>query len=165
MTQRTNRLGHNRLKHIILTLILYNHLTVHDVATLTFNIYSNGVSFRDHYNNISVTLRRLAQKYDRTKSLTNRGYTHPYTTRRISRTVNQRNGKSHIWEYKATKKARRLVCEWNYRLELGHTDLKWRGDYFNPLIKTCGGDCEGCQDRPTSPFLPDLLVRAAPYTR
>ena len=165
MSHRNKRLGHNRLKYTILTLIFDNHLSVYDVATLTYNTYSNGASFRDHYNNISITLQRLAKKYDPTKSPSRRGYTHPYATRKISRTVNNRNVKKHIWEYKATKKGRRMVCEWAYRLQLGHTNLKWTGNYFNPLINTCGVDCGDCQDRPTSLNLPDLLAPAAPHTR
>lgn len=153
------------MKYTILTLIFDNHLSVYDVATLTYNTLSNGVSFRDHYNNISITLQRLAKKYDPTKSPSRRGYTHPYATRRISRTVNNRNVKKHIWEYKATKKGRRMVCEWAYRLQLGHTDLKWCRNYFNPLIKTCGADCGDCQDRPTLPNLPDLRGGAVPHTQ
>ena len=165
MSQRTNRLKHNILKHAILSLIFHNHLCAYDVATQTYNSYSNGVSFQDHYRNISITLQRLAKKYDPTKSPSRRGYTHPYATRRISRTVNNRNVKKHIWEYKATKKGRRMVCEWAYRLQLGHLDLKWRGGFFNPLIKTCGGDCGDCQDRPTLPNLPYLRGGAASHTR
>lgn len=138
---------HNYFKFKILDAVRFDHRTVYEITRLlepTLNPLSK--EFKDKSNKVSISTGRLSKKYDPTLSMSARGYSIPYLTKRWIGSEGEQIRRHGRHEYRATQKGRRLVCEWLYRIEIGHTDLKWTGRYFNPMIATCGIKCESCPE-------------------
>ena len=138
---------HNRLKFRILEAVRFEHRTpVELTKILGPNLEPSSKEYKDLNNIVTTTVIRLSKKYDPTKSIRGRGYSIPYLSRRWIGSEGEQIRRHGRHEYRATEKGRRLVCEWLYRIEIGHTDLKWTGRYFNPMIATCGVKCETCPE-------------------
>ena len=137
---------HNRLKLRIIEAARFEHRTVFEIARMLGpNLELSSKEYKDLYNHVSSSVFRLSKKYDPTRSsVAGRGYSIPYLTKRWIGSEGEQIRRRGKHEFRATQKGRRLVCEWLYRIEIGHTDLKWRGHYFNPMIATCGFKCETC---------------------
>ena len=138
---------HNYLKFKILDAVRFEHLTAFEIAMLTNpSIPMKTPEFKLIYQKTLTTVGRLSKKYDPNLSVTNRGYSIPYLSRRWIGSEGGQKERHGRYEFRATQKGRRLLCEWLYRIELGHSDLKWTGNYFNPMIKTCGVKCDTCSE-------------------
>lgn len=138
---------HNRLKFRIFEAVRFEHRTVFELTNILGpNFEPSSKEYKDLHNLISSAVVRLSKKYDPTKSGGGRGYSIPYLTKRWIGSEGEQIRRHGRHEYRATQKGRRLVCEWLYRIEIGHTDLKWTGRYFNPMIATCGVKCETCPE-------------------
>ena len=138
---------HNELKFKIIEAVRFDHRTIFQITRLLgSNLEPTSQEYKDLYKYVGTTVGRLAKKYDPTVTLTARGYSNPYLTKRWIGSEGEQIRRHGRHEYRATQKGRRLVCEWLYRIEIGHTDLKWTGRYFNPMIATCGVNCETCPE-------------------
>ena len=143
----TTKHKHNRLKFRILEAVRFEHRTIFQIVKLLGpNLDPSSKEYKDLYKHVATTAGRLSKKYDPTKTLAARGYSIPYLTKRWIGSEGEQIRRHGRHEYRATQKGRRLVCEWLYRIEIGHTDLKWTGRYFNPMIATCGIKCETCPE-------------------
>ena len=138
---------HNRLKYQIFGPVLFSHRTAFEIAVLLYpNHDYDSHKFQRYLNNIRKGCTRCSKKYDPTVQQGYSGYSIPYLSRRSIPGKNNRKRRHGKYEYKLTNKGKRLLCEWNYRLKLGHVELKWTGEYFNPLIKICDKNCAACPE-------------------
>ena len=138
---------HNRLKFKVLEAVRFDHRTAHEITILLFpTLDPVSKEFKKLNVGIVTLTGRLSKKYDPTLTLPARGYSIPYLSRRWIGSEGEQISRQGRHEYRATQKGRRLLCEWLYRIEIGHTDLKWTGRYFNPMIATCGVKCESCPE-------------------
>lgn len=138
---------HNRLKYQISGPVLHRHRTAFEIAVLLYPNHDYDTNkFRLFYSNIKWACSKCSKKYDPTGRPAYRGYSKPYLSKRSIPGKNNRKRRRGWYEYKLTPKGRRMLCEWNYRLLLGHTDLKWTGEYFNPMIRSCDKNCAACPE-------------------
>lgn len=138
---------HNKLKYQISGPVLHRHRTAFEITVLLYLNHDHDTDeFQRNHLNIQNACRRCSRKYDPTIHKSYGGYSKPYLSRRSIPGKNNRKRRRGLYEYKLTNKGRRMLCEWNYRLLLGHTDLKWTGEYFNPLIRSCDKNCAACPE-------------------
>lgn len=147
MVEYPNGHKHNELKFKILEATRFEHRTNNELTRILFpKLESPSNEFTKWKARITSTTNRLYKEYDPTKSIPARGYSKPYLYRRWIRSEGEQIRREGRHEYKCTQKGRKMVCEWLYRKELGHDDLKWRGKYFNPMLQTCGIKCDSCPE-------------------
>ena len=142
----------NRRKFEIIGMIFSQRYTAYEIALLLYEIIYDDKDYTKSkveklQKQIEANLRRYSREYDGTKARCNKGYKKPLATRRwISSKVAQKERHGQ-YEYLATPKGRRIVCDCNYRISLGHTSLKWDGSYYLPR-SLCSGSCDICPMRP-----------------
>ena len=135
---------HNKLKYTVLSSVFTRYLTSYEISVLLFDGDDFGGSeFEAFYKKIRVTVVRYSKKFDSSKSRVNMGFSIPYLLKRWIKSRTKQKERRGMYEYRATTKGRRMVCEWNYRIRLGHTSLKWTGEYFMPRT-LCDGKCQTC---------------------
>lgn len=137
---------HNSMKYQISGPILHIHRTVFEITVLLYPNHYNTDEFRGYLSKVQFVCLRCSKKYDPTTWPNYRGYSTPYLSRRSIRGKNNCKRRRGQYEYKLTHKGRRMLCEWTYRLQLGHTDLKWTGEYYNPLLNICDKNCAACPE-------------------
>lgn len=147
MRKNKAHLEHNRLKFKILEAVRFEHRTSYEITILLFpTLDPTSKEFKKLKVGIVTTNSRLSKKYNPTLTLPARGYSIPYLSSRWIESEGEQKRRHGRHEFKATQKGLRLLCEWLYRIEIGHNDLKWTGRYFNPMIATCDGKCESCPE-------------------
>ena len=134
----------NKLKYKILSTVFDSYLTSYEISLLLFDgqdFQSEG--FQQFRNTVKVSLNRYSKKAEGSHKGSHHGFQVPYLSKRWIKSQSQQKERHGLYEYRTTEKGRRMVCEWNYRIRLGHTTLKWTGDYFMPRT-LCDGDCKTC---------------------
>jgi hypothetical protein len=135
---------HNTLKYSVLSSVFDRHLTSYEISVLLFDGDDfGGPEFQAFYKKIGVALNRYSKDYDSSKDRVNKGFSVPYLSKRWIKSHTEQKERHGLYEYKATPKGRRMVCEWGYRIRMGHTSLKWIGGYFMPRT-LCDGACKTC---------------------
>ena len=133
----------NKIKYAVLSTVFQRYLTIYEISVFLFEGDLTSPEFQAFYKKIGSSVNRYSKQYDPTKEIRNRGYPVPYLSKRWIKTKTKQKKRRGTHEYRATIKGRRMVCEWNYRIRLGHTSLKWTGDYFMPR-NLCDGHCKTC---------------------
>jgi hypothetical protein len=135
---------HNKLKYHVLSSVFHRYLTSYEISVFLFDGKDFGGSeFQVFYQNIMNAVRRYSKEYDPSKDVPHRGFSVPYLTKRWIKSHTEQKERHGLYEYKTTSKGRRMVCEWRYRIRMGHTSLKWTGGYFMPRT-LCDGECKTC---------------------
>lgn len=138
----------NRMKYEIIKYIFSNRHTAFEIALISYQGNKKSPDeFTKHCKRISDNLVRYSKEYDPTKLLCNRGYKISPVSRRFIKSRAEQKSRHGTFEYLATAKGRRIVCECAYRLKLGHNTLKWEGQYYLPR-SMCSGNCDVCAMRP-----------------